>query len=153
MASRSIIHSMRSKPATRRQPIVVSWPWRPLTLTPQRRYRWHSPVNAEGIEVRNCFWLPTRTPVAGSCISRTSSSICVRDPEIDNYYYIYCSFFQYFQVQSLRSSCIKLYSLSGSQIATYRKRFIISRMREKNIPCRRRKACECVAPSLFVVDC
>lgn len=35
-------------------------------------------MNAEGIEVRNCFWLRTGTPLSGSCISRTSPSICAK---------------------------------------------------------------------------
>jgi len=95
-------------------------------------------MNAEGIEVRNCFWLRTGTPLSGSCISRTNPSICARDRHDEQ-----------LLLRSIRIPKRHLVIATFSGIAI-RKRFIC--VRENNVPCRRRKACECVAPSLFVVE-
>lgn len=76
-------------------------------------------MNAEGIEVRNCFWLRTGTPLSGSCISRTSPSICAKKINATIDYY-------------LRSVRIPRRRFSPSRFVAprHRKRFIFS-AREK----------------------
>lgn len=42
-------------------------------------------MKADGMEVRNSFWLRTGTPFSESCISRTSDSICKGEKRIAKY--------------------------------------------------------------------
>ena len=55
----------------RKKRITLRWFW---SAVPAGRKR-YTPIKADGIEVKNSFWLRTGTPNSASCISRTITSI------------------------------------------------------------------------------
>lgn len=133
-------------------------------------------MNAEGIEVRNCFWLRTGTPLSGSCISRTSPSIYIQKRSVIlllRLLYLSLNFQKYLSIKKCKVSILSkspLLYIVCTRCDLYQIYRYIRNLKKRNVnflrdfffekclicalaPCRRRKVCQRVAPSLSVVDC